>query len=239
MKRILVVGDVHGCLEELKRLVDRAKVGGGDEVTLVGDLVNKGPESIGVVRFCRENGIAAVLGNHDDYLLRCVSARRRGDDREFSEGVRKIAKKISDEDVAYLKALPLWVRIPGQRAVVVHAGIIPGRSLDDQKRENLLTMRSLRPDGSGSKRIDDGEPWGSLHRGPSHVFFGHDAVRGLQRWKYATGLDTGCVYGGRLTGYELTTDTFVTVAAKKVYVEPGKGVARAAERPIARALGRR
>ncbi len=239
MKRILVIGDVHGCYEELRRLIDRAKVGGGDEVTLVGDLVNKGPESISVVRFCRENGVAAVLGNHDDYLLRCVAARRRGDDREFSEGVRKIAKKISDEDVAWLKALPLWLRIPGQRAVVVHAGIIPGRAVTDQKRENLLTMRSVRPDGTATKRIDEGEPWASLHRGPSHVFFGHDAVRGLQRWKYATGLDTGCVYGGRLTGFELTTEAFVSVIAKKAYAEAGKAVQRAAERPLPRAAGRR
>jgi hypothetical protein len=239
MKRILVVGDVHGCFDELRRLIDKAKVGGGEEVTLVGDLVNKGPDSIGVVRFCRENGIAAVLGNHDDYLLRCIAARRRGSDKEFSEGVRKIAKKISDEDAAWLRALPLWTRIPGQRAVVVHAGMVPGRALPDQKRENLLTMRSVRDDGSGSKKIDDGEPWGKLHRGPSHVFFGHDAVRGLQRWKYATGLDTGCVYGGRLTGYELTTDSFVTVPAKKAYAEAGRGVLRAAERPMPRALGRR
>jgi hypothetical protein len=239
MKRILVVGDVHGCFDELRRLLDKAKVGGGEEVILVGDLVNKGPDSIGVVRFCRENGIAAVLGNHDDYLVRCVAARRRGDDKEFSEGVRKIAKKISDEDAAWLKALPLWLRIPGQRAVVVHAGLVPGRAFTDQKRENLLTMRAVREDGTGSKRMDDGKPWASLHRGPSHVYFGHDAVRGLQQWDYATGLDTGCVYGGRLTGYELIGEQFVSVPAKKSYAEAGKAVLRAAERSLPRAAGRR
>ena len=239
MKRILVIGDVHGCFDELRRLIDKAKVGAGDEVTLVGDLVNKGPDSIGVVRFCRENGIAAVLGNHDDYLLRCIAARRRGDAKEFSEGVRKIAKKISDEDAAWLKQVPLWARIPGRRAVVVHAGLIPGRALSDQKRENLLTMRSVREDGSASKRIDEGEPWAKLYRGPSHVFFGHDAVRGLQRWKYATGLDTGCVYGGRLTGFDLTSESFISVVAKKPYAEAGKAVQRAAERPMPRAIGRR
>ncbi len=239
MKRNLVVGDVHGCFDELRRLIERAKVGSGDEVTLVGDLVNKGPDSIGVVRFCRENGIAAVLGNHDDYLLRCIVARRRGDGREFSESIRKIAKKISDEDAAWLRALPLWTRIPGMRAVVVHAGIVPGRALTDQKRENLLTMRSVRPDGVASKRIDEGVPWASLHRGPSHVFFGHDAVRGLQRWKYATGLDTGCVYGGRLTAYDLTSETFISVIAKKAYAEAGRAIQRAAERPLSRVASRR
>jgi diadenosine tetraphosphatase ApaH/serine/threonine PP2A family protein phosphatase len=239
MKRHLVVGDVHGCFDELRRLIDRAKLSTGAEITLVGDLVNKGPDSIGVVRFCRENGIGAVMGNHDDYLVRCIAARRRGDDKEFSEGVRKIAKKIADEDAAWLKALPLWERIPGQRAVVVHAGLIPGRALTDQKRDNLLTMRSVRPDGTGSKRVDEGVPWASLYRGPSHVYFGHDAVRGLQRWKYATGLDTGCVYGGRLTAFDLSTESFVSVIAKKAYAEAGKAVQRAAERPLPRAAGRR
>lgn len=239
MKRILVVGDVHGCFDELRRLIDRAKVGSGDEVTLVGDLVNKGPDSIGVVRFCRENGIAAVLGNHDDALLRCIAGRPRPDGKEFAESLRKIAKKISDEDAAWLRALPLWLRIPGRRAVVIHAGLVPGRAVADQKREHLLTMRSIRPDGTASKRIDEGEPWASLYRGPSHVFFGHDAVRGLQSWKYATGLDTGCVYGGRLTAYELTSESFVSVIAKKAYAEAGRAVQRAAERPVPRAASRR
>jgi hypothetical protein len=237
MKRTLVIGDVHGCYEELRRLLDKAKVGSGEEVVLVGDLVNKGPDSIGVVRFCRENGVRAVMGNHDDYLLRCLASRRKGDTKNYSESVKKIAKRMSEEDVAWLGALPLWIRLMGHRSIVVHAGLVPGLALDDQDRDTLLTARSIRDDGTPTKRIEEGVPWASLHRGPSHVFFGHDAVRGLQRYRHATGLDTGCVYGGRLTGFLLDADDFVSVPAKRAYAEAGKGV-RAATRTLARASGK-
>ncbi len=230
MKRLLVVGDVHGCFDELRRLLDKAKVAEGAEVVLVGDLVNKGPDSLGVVQFARINGIRAVLGNHDDYLLRCIAARKRGESKDFAEGVRKLAKRIDDEDADWLAALPLYLRLPQHRAIVVHAGVVPGVPLDQQSRETLLTVRSIRPDGTGSKRIEDGEPWAALYRGPSHAYFGHDAVRGLQRWPCATGLDTACVYGGRLTAIDLVTEALVSVAARRAYAEPGRAVQRAARR---------
>jgi hypothetical protein len=230
MKRNLVVGDVHGCFDELRRLLDKAKVTDGAEVVLVGDLVNKGPDSLAVLRFARINGMGAVLGNHDDYLLRCIAARRRGESKDFADNIKKLAKRIDDEDAAWLAGLPLFRRLAQHQAIVVHAGLVPGVALEDQTRENLLTLRSVRPDGTGSKRIDDGEPWAALYRGPSHVYFGHDAVRGLQRWPFATGLDTACVYGGRLTGIELPTGTLVSVASRRTYAEPGRAVQRAQRR---------
>jgi hypothetical protein len=230
MKRTLVVGDVHGCFDELRRLLDKAKVTDGSEVVLVGDLVNKGPDSLAVLAFARENGISAVMGNHDDYLVRCIAARKRGDAKDFSDAIRKIAKRIDDEDAAWVAALPLYLKLPSHGAVVVHAGVVPGVALDHQVRENLLTIRSIRADGTGSKRIEDGEPWAALYRGPEHIYFGHDAVRGLQRWPHATGLDTACVYGGRLTGVDLSTGALVSVASRRAYAEPGRAVQRAQRR---------
>lgn len=231
MKRTLVVGDVHGCFDELRRLLDKAKVTDGSEVVLVGDLVNKGPESLAVIRFARINGMAAVMGNHDDYLLRCIAARSRGrDSKDFSDAVKKLAKRIDDEDAAWLAQLPLFVRLPQHRAVVVHAGVVPGVALEEQTRDVLLTIRSIRPDGTASKRIEDGEPWAASYRGPSQIYFGHDAVRGLQRWSHATGLDTACVYGGRLTAVDLPDGSLVSVASRRTYAEPGRAIQRAARR---------
>jgi hypothetical protein len=230
MERTLVVGDVHGCFDELRRLLDKAKVTEGAEVVLVGDLVNKGPDSLSVLRFARINGMGAVMGNHDDYLLRCIAARKRGDAKDFPESMKKLAKRIDDEDAEWLAELPLYRRLARYRAIVVHAGVVPGIPLDHQSRENLLTIRSVRPDGTGSKRIDDGEPWAALYSGPSHIYFGHDAVRGLQRWPHATGLDTACVYGGRLTAIDLGTGAIISVASRRAYAEPGRAVQRAARR---------
>jgi hypothetical protein len=222
MARTFVIGDVHGCIDELDRLLERFALTRGDEVVLVGDLVNKGPDSVEVVRRCIEIGAKAVLGNHDDLLLRCVAARREDDDDEFPDGIRKIARKLADDELAWMEDLPLLRALPAHDVLVTHAGLRPGLRPERQDRSHLLTMRSIRADGSASKRIDEGVPWASLWTGPEHVLFGHDAVRGLQEWPYATGLDTGCVYGGRLTAVELPGRRLVSVQAKKAYAEPGR-----------------
>jgi hypothetical protein len=223
MPRTIVIGDVHGCARELDRLLDRCELARGDRVVLVGDLVNKGPDSLTVVRRCLEIGAEAVLGNHDDLLLRCIAARRRRDDDEFPDPVRKLARKLSDEHIGWLEQLPLFLPLPAHSILVVHAGLRPGRAPEHEERTNLLTMRSIRADGSGSKRIEEGVPWASLWTGPDHVLFGHDAVRGLQEWPFATGLDTGCVYGRQLTAMLLPGRRLVSVAAKKVYADAGRG----------------
>jgi hypothetical protein len=71
LSRLIVVGDVHGCLDELKALLQHCEYNpeGGDQVLLVGDLVNKGPYSAEVVRFVRENDMLCIRGNHDDFAL--------------------------------------------------------------------------------------------------------------------------------------------------------------------------
>jgi hypothetical protein len=223
MSRTFVIGDVHGCARELDRLLDRCELGRGDRVVLVGDLVNKGPDSLTVIRRCLEIGAEAVLGNHDDLLLRCIAARRRDDDDDFPEPVRKLARKLKDEEIGWLSELPLFLRLPAHGVLVVHAGLRPGLAPEHEERANLLTMRSIRADGSGSKRIDEGAPWASLRTGPEHILFGHDAVRGLQEWPFATGLDTGCVYGRQLTAMLLPGRRLVSVPAKKAYADAGRG----------------
>lgn len=222
MARTIVIGDVHGCADELERLLGRLVLRRSDEIVFVGDLVNKGPGSIEVVRIARELGARAVLGNHDDLVLRACRARRSAaGDEEYAPGVRKIARSLEPEDEAWLRALPLFLRLPEHRAVVVHGGMLPGRRPEDQRREHLLTMRSVREDGSASKRIDEGEPWGALWNGRTHAIFGHDAIRGIQRHERATGLDTGCVYGGRLSALILPDFEIVSVAARREYTAPG------------------
>lgn len=96
---------------------------------------------------------------------------------------------------------------------------MPGVPLSKQKPEHLLKLRSIRPDGSPSERAHEGVPWASLWEGPPFVIFGHDAVRGLQQHKHALGLDTGCVYGNRLTAYIVEEERLVSVPAKKAYAE--------------------
>jgi diadenosine tetraphosphatase ApaH/serine/threonine PP2A family protein phosphatase len=210
--RTIVIGDVHGCLDELLDLVARCDVSPADRVVLVGDLVAKGPDSAGVVQWARESGADAVLGNHDAHVLRTLDGSE--DSKPKHEAVAAI---LAAADAAWLRQRPLWLRPPGAPGhIVVHGGLVPGVPLEQQARDHLINLRSISEDGRPSKRIE-GTPWGALWPGPEHVVYGHDAVRGLQRHPFATGLDTGCVYGRSLTALVLPTGDLVSVPARRAY----------------------
>lgn len=79
--------------------------------------------------------------------------------------------------------------------------------------------RSILPDGTVTSKFFNNWPWARLWDGPQTVFFGHDADRGLQQYEHAIGLDTGCVYGGKLTACILPERRLVSVNAKREYFQ--------------------
>lgn len=222
--RTIVIGDVHGCLDELVRLVRTC--GGVTEtrLILVGDLVAKGPDSLGVVQWAREAHAAAVLGNHDDHLVKLRPGRKPAAGEKPPKprpDHERLAATLSADDWAWLEALPLTLSFKaGEVAppplVVVHGGLVPGVPLKDQERRHLLTLRSITDEGKPSNKIE-GVPWASRWTDPPHVVFGHDAIRGLQQHPHATGLDTGCVYGRQLTAMILPEMRLVSVPARREY----------------------
>jgi hypothetical protein len=207
----LVVGDVHGCRRELEELLDRV---GPDRVIAVGDMFTKGPEPGGIWDVIRRSGIEAVLGNHDDRLLESVDG-----DRPDDRGARRCIAALDDADpdrrwLGWLRDLPLVLEVAGW--TVVHAGIHPTGSLELTTRKMALYWRRWPDDAPGAPL------WHQVYTGDRRVIFGHDAMRGLIRVERAgepllIGLDTGCVYGGQLSGYVVETDRIVQVQAKQVY----------------------
>lgn len=222
-RRTLVVGDIHGCREELEDLLAESGFDRGDELVSVGDLVAKGPDSLGVVRLFRELDGRAVRGNHDQHCLAWWSAHVAGDpEPELRPPHRAVADSLRPEDWQWLADLPTWLDLEEHEALVVHAGLLPDVPIEDQDPYDLMNMRSILPDGTASRRYEEGTPWASLWAGPRLVVFGHDAVRGLQVRPHAIGLDTGCVYGGWLTGLWLPERDLVSVPARASYSQPGK-----------------
>lgn len=222
-KRTLIVGDVHGCLEELQDLLREAGCNEDDQLVFVGDLVAKGPNSLGVVRLAREREARSVRGNHDQHCLRWWDAKRAGRALpELREPHQAVADALGEGDWAWLDSLPFWLELPEEDALVVHAGLLPDLPLEDQDPYDLMNMRSILEDGSASRSYEDGTPWATLWPGPQLAVFGHDAVRGLQRHPHAFGLDTGCVYGGWLTGLWLPDRDLVSVPARDTWAEPGE-----------------
>ncbi|MBX3245686.1 MAG: metallophosphoesterase [Myxococcales bacterium] len=230
-QRTLIVGDVHGCANELQGLLEHARFRpDSDRLILVGDLVAKGPRSRAVVELARSLGALTVRGNHDEHVLRWRRAVQTGAPRpELKRDHRAVCDDLDEPDWAYLEGAPLWRRVrglgpDGGDVLVVHAGFDPQVVLEGQDPANLMNMRSIRTNGSVSKRADDGVPWASVWPGPELVVFGHDAIRKLQRHPHAFGLDTGCVYGGELTALALephAAPRLHSVRAERVWCVPG------------------
>ncbi len=212
--RTLVIGDVHGCLAELLALLSECGHRPGDTVVFTGDLVAKGPDSGGVVRLARRLGALGVRGNHDERVLgwyRAAPGERKR--LKLKPWHREAAEQLRSREWEYLAALPAFLRLPEHGALVVHAGLVPGVPVEAQREQDLFNLRSLTPAGAASHRIEGGTPWAKAWAGPETVIFGHDAVRGLQTFPLAFGLDTGCVYGGRLTALVLPERRLVSVPA--------------------------
>ena len=240
MGRTIIVGDVHGCRRELELLLEDLAFGTGDRLVFVGDLVARGPDSLGVLDVVRRTGALVVRGNHEHKLLQWRSARLARLRGEEARTVRlgpihaELARKLRPVDWSLLETSPFYLDLPEHGLRVVHAGVVPGVPIERTKLATLTRIRTVKSDGRPSVR-DGAVLWGARYTGPPHVVFGHNAAPGLQLHRWATGLDTGCVYGGQLTALVLRDGQRVpmTFAARRaclaarqaarVYFEPGNG----------------
>ncbi len=229
--RTIIVGDVHGCREELEALLDRVAFTSGDRLVFVGDLVARGPDSLGVLDVARRTGAIVVRGNHEQKLLDLRAAPpTAGLPRGIGRLHRDLASRLRPTDWTLLATSPVYLDLPEHGLRVVHAGLMPGVPLEDQSPRTLMRIRTVRV-AEGESRL-----WGEVWAGPPQVVFGHNAAPGLQLHPWATGLDTGCVYGGRLTAMVLDEKQRVPRAiaarrallvgepAHRVWCEPGVDV---------------
>jgi len=136
-------------------------------------------------------------------------------------------KDLQPEDVDFLLNQPYTVNVPPYNSIVVHAGLVPGVALNCQRPLDMVTMRGLFKESDGSysgTSIKAADPWAPSWPGPEHVYYGHAAIRGLEQHKFATGLDTGCVYGRQLTGAIISSPgqqpVLCSVPAQQVYSVP-------------------
>ncbi len=234
MARTLFIGDVHSCADELEELCDRAALVTGDRVVFTGDLLSRGPKPHKVLALFRRLGARAAVGNHEQRLIEAHRARLRGEKGPRLGGSHQtIVNELSPDDWELLEALPLFVDVPEHGVVVAHAGIDPSLPRAAQDPWIVTHVRSIDSDGKPSEKW--GRPWAASYHGPEHIVFGHNARKLPQLHPFATGLDTGCVYGGRLTGMLLPEGTvppsveergqaLISVAARTEYADYGRGL---------------
>jgi diadenosine tetraphosphatase ApaH/serine/threonine PP2A family protein phosphatase len=214
----IVVGDIHGCYEELLELLNRAAFAADDRVVAVGDLIVKGEKNRQVLDlFSSDPRFSSVTGNHDLALRR----HWRNEPVSLTEQQESAALELDEERARYsqyLDSLPLMIDLGAH--LVVHAGLRPGVALEEQSIEDLTELRTLGPD----PKSREGVPWYEEYEGEKTVLFGHWPAREPRRSRRAIGLDTGCVYGHRLTAYIIETAELITVESRRVYDEPRHGI---------------
>jgi len=255
---VYAIGDVQGCYDELRELLDKLKFKPGkDTVWFVGDLVNRGPKSLETLRFVRDLGNSAVcvLGNHDLHLLALLLTKEPRVDDDAMPDVQGAADRFELAD--WLRHRPLAHYDKKLKTLMVHAGVPPQWSLEDtlaraaeaekilrgKKPQRLLKrMYGSSPDiwsddlegyerlrfivngltrmrfCTAKGRLDfkaklapgmEGrklQPWFELPNRPickTRIVFGHWSTLGYHEAPGILALDTGCVWGGRLTAERL------------------------------------
>jgi len=229
--RTIWIGDVHGCAAELEELLARIGPAAGDQVVFVGDLVARGPDTRRVLSIARQLGAPSVRGNHEQRLLVARQAIREGARARVGPSHQKLLRELNEEEWAQLEAMPLHLEFPAHDVLVVHAGVQPGVPFDRQQAWTLLHVRSLTNLGAASERYS-ARSWADAYVDGPHIVFGHNAQAGLALYSRASGLDSACVYGGRLSALVLAAgqkpppaperlDLIVSVQARARYVDYG------------------
>jgi len=241
MSSTWVVGDIHGCAEELAELIEQIDLQDGDRFISVGDLYHRGPDPLGVAtQLTALPGFELVLGNHERAMLRragLVGERADGSDAKpmteladelpaealFGDGrtpLHHVAASDAPQLLAPLVQRPYFLRGPAtapQAWLVVHAGVIPGIQLDEAPPDMLCSLRRLH-------QVPGAPYWYEAYRGPELVLFGHTPSRFPRACHargelVALGLDTGCVYGGSLTAYRIEDGELAVIDAKRAYAK--------------------
>lgn len=212
------IGDVHGCSQELERLLGEIAPGPEDQVLFAGDLFDRGPDPLGVLDLVERWGSRSVMSNHEDYLLHALEVVGRGEPFETRhQYVVRCLRQIAPQAQrfhTFLRELPLFRRGPGW--LLVHAGIDPEAGVQETSRETMLNVRAWPQDQP------DAPQWYETYAGSELVIFGHNARRQAVMHRRggvlkAVGLDTGCVYGGKLTAFHLEEERLIQIDAARDY----------------------
>ncbi|HEX5153220.1 MAG TPA: polynucleotide kinase-phosphatase [Parafilimonas sp.] len=244
-----IIGDVHGCIDELQELlvklgyainmVEANQTNFGFEVIppasrkaiFVGDLVDRGPDSVSVLRLVMSmvnSGVAyCVPGNHDLKLQKFL----HGKDVQVRHGLEITVKQLETESAEFKKAVEQFLYglishyvFDNGKLAVAHAGI-----KEEMQGRGSAAVRAFCLYGETTGETDEfGLPvrynWAKEYRGKAKVVYGHTPVPEAEWLNKTINIDTGCVFGGKLTAFRYPEEELVSVKSKQVYSEPVRPV---------------
>jgi polynucleotide kinase-phosphatase len=229
-----IIGDVHGCRAELETLLrelgwEGLKHPEGRTAVFVGDLVDRGPDSPGVLRLVMdmvEAGTAVcVAGNHEQKLVRALNGRKVKVAHGLQESLDQLAAQppeFVERARTFMDGLLSHYRLDGGRLVVAHAGLkeaYHGRASGRVRSFALYGDTTGETDEYG---LPVRYPWADEYRGRAMVVYGHTPTIRPEWVNNTICLDTGCVFGGHLTALRYPEREIVQVPAEQVWYEPAK-----------------
>ena len=206
MEKIFTIGDIHGCISKLRELMGRIEIDPQrDTLVFIGDYIDRGPDTKGVVDFIlslknRVANMICLLGNHERMFLDYLAGRDEelflsngGVSTLLSYGLspasrgRDVREKIAEDHLRFFTSLHSYHETDD--FIFVHAGLRPGIPLSRQDPDDMAWIRS--------DFINSSYDFGKT------VVFGHTPLYEVYMDENKIGIDTGAVYGGRLTCIEL------------------------------------
>jgi len=238
----VIIGDVHGTLVELEELLQLINYNESKHRLLfAGDLVDRGDYPRETVQLIRSMGVECVMGNHDEKLVRwrrheaAIKLTGRQNPMKKQTPARQAQwESFSDDEIQWLENLPVKIHIQDDWWLV-HGGCEPGKPFDKQHPGCMIRCRYVGQDGKQQSLNDEKEKpigsvfWAEVWDGKENIIYGHN-VDSLEKIRLDTGtkgarvvgIDTGCVFGGRLTAYflnpkEPNRSEIAQIQAKKEY----------------------
>ena len=231
-----IIGDVHGCRSELETLL--AKLGydranrrhpDGRKVVFLGDLVDRGPDVPGVLRIAMEmvdaGNAICVPGNHEMKLLR----KLRGRDVQITHGLAESLEQLKREPPEFVEAAAKFIDglvshyvLDGGRLVVAHAGMkasMQGRGSGKVREFALFGETTGETDEFG---LPVRYNWAAEYRGSALVVYGHTPVPEPEWLNRTINIDTGCVFGGKLTALRYPEKELLSTPAERTWCEPAR-----------------
>jgi protein phosphatase len=229
-----IIGDVHGCMAELNSLFERlgyqrdAEAGwrspSGRMPVFIGDLVDRGPASVAVVdlvmRMVTHDAAFCVAGNHDLKVARYLAGEPLpmlfGLDTTVAEFEQQ-TRDVRERALTFLGSLPGQLVFDGGRLVVAHTGLPEALHGVDTPEVRHLAAYGEHDDSVDPRDIERRHPWIVGYSGSAHVVYGHTPIL-EPAWRGLTiDIDTGCVFGWRLTALRWPERVLVSVPAERVY----------------------
>ncbi len=250
-----IIGDIHGCKDELVSLLGELGYAATDEgpryrhpegrrAIFLGDLVDRGPDSPGVLEIVMamvEHGAAlCVPGNHDVKLMRKLDGR----DVRLTHGLAQTVEQLEPRAPEFKQRVREFIDnlvshyvLDDGKLVVAHAGLkesLQGRASGKVREFALFGETTGETDEFGLPVRYD---WAQEYRGRARVVYGHSPVPDAEWVNGTICIDTGCVFGGKLTALRWPERDLVSVPAVKMYYEPAKPLVRADAVDESRAMG--